>query len=155
MCCVKFQTWIFFSHTQVMASPPSSYSLSHLTSSSSLPPMTSSPLASADISSSSHTHISPTSNNDPHSSMNSINSSLLSNRRSTSPSGSMDPLGDHHSSSSHPYSHYYYTSGGSGGGGGGSSAMPQLMSIREVEALGTPTASPILRPASGRFVGGT
>ena len=152
MCCVKFQTWIFFSHTQVMASPPSSYSLSHLTSSSSLPPMTSSPLASADISSSSHTHISPTSNNDPHSSMNSINSSLLSDRRSTSPSGSMDPLGDHHSSSSHPYSHYYYTSGG---GGGGSSAMPQLMSIREVEALGTPTASPILRPASGRFVGGT
>ena len=67
----------------------------------------------------------------------------------------MDPLGDHHSSSSHPYSHYYYTSGGSGGGGGGSSAMPQLMSIREVEVLGTPTASPILRPASGRFVGGT
>ena len=38
---------------------------------------------------------------------------------------------------------------------GGSSTMPQLMSIREVEALGTPTASPILRPASGCFVGGT
>ena len=70
----------------------------------------------------------------------------------------MEPLGDHHSSFSHPYSHCYYTSGGSsggGGGGGGSSAMPQLMSIHEVEALGMPTASPILRPASGRFVGGT
>ncbi|XP_003385363.1 PREDICTED: transmembrane and coiled-coil domains protein 1-like [Amphimedon queenslandica] len=136
-----------------MASPPSSYSLSHLSSSSSLPPLTSSPVAPFDLSTVQHQPNSLNNNNNDHStSVNSVTSSLLSDRRSSSP-GAMDSIGDHHHSSSLSpnYSHYYYTGGG---GGSVTSMTPQLVSIREVETHGTPTASPIMRPASGRFVGG-
>ena len=114
--------------------------------------MTSSPVAPFDLSIAQHQPSSVNSNNNDQTHSTSVNSSLLSDRRSSSPSA-VDSIGDHHSSSLSPnYSHYYYTGGG--GGGSVTSMTPQLVSIREVDTHGTPTASPILRPASGRFVGG-
>ena len=116
--------------------------------------MTSSPVAPFDLSIAQHQPSSVNSNNNDQTHSTSVNSSLLSDRRSSSPSA-VDSIGDHHSSSLSPnYSHYYYTGGGGGGGGSVTSMTPQLVSIREVDTHGTPTASPILRPASGRFVGG-
>ena len=48
-------------------------------------------------------------------------------------------VGDHHG--------YHHTTSST-------SILPPLMSIQEVETMGTPTSSPLMRPASGRFVGG-